>query len=114
LRPLELDRFGLVAHVFGDQGCTSERCDALMRFRDPSKVLANLRDHTFEEQVKKYTAIWDRPADRVAMPVDAPVALPSATGPMDVENRDFASSKSIPPVSITASEVQPPREGPVT
>jgi hypothetical protein len=32
---LDLDRFGFVAHVLGDQGCTSERCDALMRFRDP-------------------------------------------------------------------------------
>jgi hypothetical protein len=44
---LELDRFGFVAHVLGDQGCTSERCDALMRFRDPAKVLANLRNHTW-------------------------------------------------------------------
>jgi hypothetical protein len=77
---LELDRFGLVAHVVGDQGCTSDGCDALMRFHDSSKVLAHLRDHTFEEHVKKYTAIWDRPADGVATTVDPPVALPSATG----------------------------------
>jgi hypothetical protein len=91
---LELDRFGFVAHVLGDQGCTSERCDAFMRFRDPSKVLANIRDHTFEEQVKKYTAIWDRPAGHVPVPVDC----------------DFPCSKSISPVSITAPEEQPPRE----
>ena len=38
---LELDRFGIVAHVLGNQGCTPENCDALMRFHDPSKVLAN-------------------------------------------------------------------------
>jgi len=88
---LERDRFGFVAHVLGHQGCTSERCDALMRFRDPAKVLANLRDHTFEEQVKKYTAIWDRPADHVPVRVDC----------------DFPCSKSISPVSITASEEQP-------
>jgi hypothetical protein len=50
---LELDRFGIVAHLLGDQGCTPERCDALMRFHDSSKALANFRNHTFEEQVKK-------------------------------------------------------------
>jgi hypothetical protein len=91
---LELDRFGIVAHVLGDQGCTPERCDALMRFHDSSKALANLRNHTFEEQVKKYTAIWDRPADSVAATAGPPVALPSATGPGDGEKYDFPSSKS--------------------
>jgi hypothetical protein len=58
---LELDRFGLVAHVLANQGCTPDRCDALMLFRDPSKVLANLRDHMFGEQVKKYIAVWNAP-----------------------------------------------------
>src|SRR5262249_55678127 len=53
---LELDRFGIVAHVLSNQGCTPENCDALMRFHDSSKVLDNLRNSTFEEQVKKYTA----------------------------------------------------------
>jgi hypothetical protein len=66
---LEVDRFGLVAHVLGGQGCTPERCDTLIRFLDPSKVLANLRDHTFEEEVKKYTAIWDRRPGGVAATV---------------------------------------------
>ena len=107
---LELDRFGFVAHVLGDQGCTSERCDAFMRFRDPSKVFANLRDHTFEDQVKKYIAIWDRPAERAAMPLDSPVALPGATSPGVEQNCDIPCSKSISPVSITAPEEQPPRE----
>jgi hypothetical protein len=106
---LELDRFGIVAHVLGDQGCTPERCDALMRFHDSSKALANLRNHTFEEQVKKYTAIWDRPADGVAATA-GPLALPSATGPGDGEKYDFPSSKSTPPVSIMAPEGPPPRE----
>ncbi len=32
---LELDRFGLVAHVLGDrEGCTVDRCDALTQLRD--------------------------------------------------------------------------------
>jgi hypothetical protein len=113
---IELDRFGLVAHVLGDrEGCTEEHCDALSRFRDSTRVLANLRDHTFDEQVKKYTAIWNapRPADGVVAAVGPPVALPGAPGPGTVAPRyDFPSSKSIPPVSIMAPEAPPPREPP--
>jgi hypothetical protein len=111
---IELDRFGLVAHVLGDrEGCTTERCDALVRFRDSTRVLANLRDHTFEEQVKKYTAIWNapRPADGLVAAAGPPVALPGAAGPGTVAPRyDFPSSKSIPPVSIMAPEAPPPRD----
>jgi len=111
---IEADRFGLVAHVLGDrEGCTVERCDALMRFRDSSRVLANLRDHTFEEQVKKYTAIWNapRPADGLVAAAGPPVALPGAAAPGTVAPRyDFPSAKSIPPVSIMAPEATPPRE----
>jgi hypothetical protein len=112
---LELDRFGLVAHALGDQGCTADRCDALMRFRDSSKVLANLRGHTFEEQVKKYTAVWNapRPAEGLVAAAGPPVALPGAQPPGTVAPRyDFPSSKSIPPVSIMAPEGAPPREPP--
>ena len=59
---VELDRFGLVAQVLKErEGCTVDRCDALTRFRESTRVLGNLRDRTFEEQVKKYTAIWNAP-----------------------------------------------------
>ena len=78
-------------------------------------MLANLRDHTFEEQVKKYTASWNapRPADGVVAAVGPPVALPGAAAPGTVAPRyDFPSSKSIPPVSIMAPEAAPPREPP--
>jgi hypothetical protein len=57
---IELDRFGLVAQVLKERdGCTVERCDALAQLRDSTRVLGNLRERTFEEQVKKYTAIWN-------------------------------------------------------
>ena len=112
---VELDRFGLVAQVLKErEGCTVDRCDALTRFRDSTRVLGNLRDHTFEEQVKKYTAIWNapRPAEGVVAAAGPPVALPAAApGPGTVAPRyDFPSSKSIPPVSIMAPEAPPPRE----
>ncbi len=92
---LELDRFGIVAHVLGHQGCTPENCDALMRFHDPSKVLANLRNHTFEEEVKKYTAIWDRRPHGVAEP--------------EVSQK-YEVPPSNPPVSVMAPEAPSPRE----
>jgi hypothetical protein len=60
--------------------------------------------------VKKYVAIWDRPADALAGTAGPPVALRSATGPEVDQKDDFASSKSIPPVSIVAPEGPPPRE----
>jgi hypothetical protein len=111
---IELDRFGLVAHVLGDrEDCTAERCDAMATFQDKSRVMANLRDRTFDEQVKRYTASWNapRPADGVVAAVGPPVSLPSATGPGTVAPRyDFPSSKSIPPVSIMAPEGPPPKE----
>ena len=108
---LELDRFGIVAHVLGNQGCTPENCDALMRFHDPSKVLANLRDHTFEEEVKKYTAIWDRRPDGVAATVSPSVALPGAVEPG--VSRKYDVPPSSPPVSIMAPEEPAPREATV-
>jgi len=107
---LELDRFGIVAHVLGNQGCTPENCDALMRFHDSSKVLGNLRNRTFEEQVKKYTATWDRPAEGVAATASPPLAFPDTIGPEVGQKYGSPSSKSIPPVSIVAPEESPPRE----
>jgi hypothetical protein len=114
---VELDRFGLVAQVLKErEGCTVDRCDALTRFGDSTRVLANLRDRTFEEQVKKYTAIWNapRPAEGVVAAAGPPVALPAAApGPGTVAPRyDFPSAKSIPPVSIMAPEAPAPRESP--
>jgi hypothetical protein len=111
---IELDRFGLVAHVLGDhEGCTAERCDAVATFHDSSHVMANLRDHTFDEEVKRYTVSWNAPhlADGVVAAVGPPVSLPSATGPGTVAPKyDFPSSKSIPAVSIMAPEGPPPKD----
>jgi hypothetical protein len=52
---IELDRFGLVAQLLKERdGCTAERCDALTQLRDSTRVFGNLRERTFEQQVKKY------------------------------------------------------------
>src|SRR6516162_7273219 len=85
-----------------------------MRFHNSSKVLANLRNHTFEEQVKKYAAIWGRPADGVAAVAGPPVALPNTSGPEVGQKYDLPSSGSIRPVGIIAPEGSPPREPPAS
>jgi hypothetical protein len=118
---IELDRFGLVAHVLGNRdGCTVERCDALARLRDSTRVLGNLRDHTFEEQVKKYTAIWNapRPATGVVAAAGPSVALPGTSGLETVASlpRDPAAAEpalqpaAVAPPAALGSVASPPQE----
>jgi hypothetical protein len=118
LTALEIDRFGIVAHVLATRhGCTAGKCDALTWFGDDSRVLANLRDHTFNEQVAKFAANWngppratmDRAATDRAAPDNAPAELPRPAAPaLTVAPRyDFPSAESIPPVNIMAPEPAP-------
>jgi hypothetical protein len=120
LTALEVDRFGIVAHVLAQRhGCTATKCDALTWFSDRSHVLANLRDHTFDEQVAKFASIWNNPA-RVA--IDGAAAEPPhpAPAPLTVSPRydfpssryDFPSSQSIPPVNIMVPEQPAPKGTP--
>jgi hypothetical protein len=117
LAALETDRFGIVAHVLARRhGCTAEKCDVLAWFNDNGHVLANLRDHTFDEQVTKFTATWSgvpRAAAEGAAAAAPTAALPNP-GPLSgvVSPRyDFPSSQSIPPVNIMAPEPPPLRLG---
>jgi hypothetical protein len=113
LAALEVDRFGIVAHVLAQRhGCTAAKCDALIWFSDRSHVLANLRDHSFNEQVAKFAAIWNN-SSRVA--IDGAAAEPPhpAPAPLTVSPRyDFPSSQSIPPVNIMVPEQPAPRSPP--
>jgi hypothetical protein len=109
---VELDRFGLVAQVLKErEGCTVDRCDALTRFRESTRVLGNLRDRTFEEQVKKYTAIWNapRPAERVVAAAGPSVALPGTNGPGTVAS----GSAPQPHVSGRGYSEAPPADLPL-
>lgn len=99
---LQLDRFGLLAHVLAGQGCTAETCDAAGLIGDSSRVLANLRDRVFDAYVEKSIAVWNAP------PV-APAAAVATTAPAHVATPlspqyDFPSASSIPPVNIMAPE----------
>jgi hypothetical protein len=109
---VELDRFGLVAQVLKERdGCTADHCDALTRFHESTRVLGNLRDRTFEEQVKKYTAIWNapRPAERVVAAAGPSVALPGTNGPGTVA----PGSAPQPHVSGRGNSEAPPADLPL-
>jgi hypothetical protein len=110
LAALEIDRFGIVAHVLAQRhGCTTGKCDALNWFSDSSHVLANLRDHTFDEQVAKFAATWSSPSRAAVDGATAELPHPGPA-PLTVSPRyDFPSSQSIPPVNIMVPEQPAPR-----
>jgi hypothetical protein len=103
---LELDRFGIVAHVLARRGCRPEKCDALELFNDPARVSSNLRDHAFDDLVATFTTAWNMPhgsATTTATTAEAaPPALP-VLHPVSPQY-DFPSSESIPAVNIMAPE----------
>src|SRR5262249_6998810 len=108
LTALEIDRFGIVAHVLARRhGCTAENFNALTWLGVRVRLFANLRDHTFDEQVTKFALTWNSgqhaaadgsaaAAPTVALP--NPSAMPSMSSPMPnmVSPRyDFPSAQSI-------------------
>ena len=117
-RSIELDRFGIAAHVLASrEGCTAERCAAFALLRDTSALKANLRVRAYNEYVARHAAAWNKetPATEKQPPVAsaAPEASPSvASLPAQAEKPnapvpsrfDFPSAASIPPVSIMNAE----------
>jgi hypothetical protein len=106
---LELDRFGIVAHVLARRGCTPEKCDVINRFNDGSHLVANLRNNLFDDQVTKFAAVWNAPRPAVAdaaavAPVVAAPVVPLRPSAMVPSKYDFPSSDSIPPVNIMVPE----------
>jgi hypothetical protein len=120
-RSIELDRYGIAAHVLAERdGCTAERCAAFAMFQDTGALKANLKVHAFDTYVGRYAADWgkkDSTADKVpqaAIGMPSPVAsagpetLPTGH-PVD-PRYDFPSSASIPPVSIMNAEPPVPKD----
>jgi len=121
-RALELDRFGLTAHLLAErEGCTAERCAAFALLHETGAVKANLKAHAYDTYVARYAANWGK-----SEPKDAPVAEapPPAAGPavasvpepaesaghMPLSSKyDFPSAASIPPVSIINAEPPLPK-----
>ena len=119
-RAIELDRYGIAAHVLSVRdGCTAERCAALAMFEDSAALKANLKVRAFETYVTRYASAWEKPGAAVdkepqtSSVTPAPVATaaepPSVAHPLDPKY-DFPSSASIPAVSIMNAEPPPPKE----
>ena len=120
-RAVELDRYGIAAHVLADRdGCTAERCAAFALLRDTAALKANLKARAFETYVARYAAAWDKPAAEKQVPIagataPAPAPLvgasepPAASGQPVSSKYDFPSAASIPPVSIMNAEPPLPK-----
>lgn len=101
-RSIEVDRFGLTAQVLAMRdGCTDEKCDALALLRDPSRVIANLRDKTFELYVGRYVGEW---MSRAPTPPGVAMAPFTPRAPTARSTFNYPSAASIPPVSIMNNE----------
>jgi hypothetical protein len=121
-RSIELDRFGIAAHVLTDRdNCTPDHCPVFALLDDPRALKANLRVHVFDEYVARYAAAWDQgpapgtPAIASVAPVAAPA--PAAERPVGLatpmpSKYDFPSAASIPAVSIMNPEPPRPPAGP--
>jgi hypothetical protein len=112
LASLETDRFGIVAHVLAEHhDCTAEKCEAAAWFNDPSRVLANLREHTFDEQVAKFAAAWNGPARAALDSAAGAEALHPGAASVLPPRYDFPPSQTIPPVNIMVPEPPASRPG---
>ena len=110
-RAIEADRFGVVAHVLTTRGCTAEQCAALRLLRDPRRVVANLRERSFDANVVLYAAAWrpDAAAPLAAAPSGATIATAPSTATTGAASTppgrfDFPSASSIPAISIMNAE----------
>lgn len=111
-RALEADRFGIVAHVLANRGCSAEDCAAFKFLRDTSRLRASLKERAFESHVAKHASAWspNNTTASAAAPAPPASAFPSAPqsqsapSASSVSRFNFPSSASIPPVNIMAAE----------
>ena len=117
-RAIELDRFGIAAHVLAVRdGCTAEKCAAFAMLHDATTLKANFKVHAFDTYVARYAAAWGIAAPENVPQASSPGTAPVASAPEPLSpshpldsRYDFPSSASIPPVSIMNAEPPPPKE----
>jgi hypothetical protein len=103
-RPLERDRYGIVAHIFAVRdGCNVERCESLSLLTDTTRVIGNLRSHEFESRIAKAAATAST-RQAPAAPSSAAPALASAPAAPGGQPFTFPSASTIPAVSIMNNE----------
>lgn len=104
-RSIERDRYGLIAYVLTAQDrCMPDNCAAFRSLTDHSRIAANMNDHLYEMSVTRASASWQG-ATGGALAAAAPAAPETPTGkPVNI---DFATSSSIPPISIMTEPSAP-------
>lgn len=122
-RAVELDRYGIAAHVLQTRdACTAAKCAAFGLVADASALKANMRSDVFDQYVSRYVDRWRSPAPeapKAPAVSQAPAVPPLASAAPGVptpavpikpgEKWDFPSAASIPPVSIMNSEPPLPK-----
>jgi hypothetical protein len=109
-RAAERDRFGFVAHVLAKrENCTADKCDAFGLLRDPSWIISNLKERTFDIHTTRHAGNWKNAppvAAGSASDATASVTAPGRAFPgmPGRPNFNFPSAISIPPVNIMSNE----------
>lgn len=117
-RAVELDRYGVAAHVLATRdGCTADKCAAFALVDDTGALKSNLRAQVFDQYVSRYADKWNEPAPQPKGPVVSQAApappltsmVRTSSGPLPApikpgEKWDFPSAASIPAVSIMNKE----------
>ncbi len=115
-RAVELDRYGIAAHVLAVRdGCTAEQCAAFAWLGDTTALKANLKAQVYDQYVSRYAAAWNKEPEK-----QVPVASSTAPAPVAAAfeapkgvpvsgKYDFPSAASIPPVSIMNAEPPLPK-----
>jgi hypothetical protein len=115
-RALEQDRFGIVANVLiVNNGCTADRCDALVVLRDPTRVKANIRDKAFDTLVARYSSNWQAVGVRngAAVVSGAPSAsFTTSSGLSSPAAAPAPAEPPAPPPAPVAAEPAPPASPP--
>jgi hypothetical protein len=108
-RSIELDRFGIAAHVLAVRdGCTDQRCGIFAFLADEKAIKANLKAQAFDQYVSRYGAAWSKPGAKAKEEPVAGVPPGLAAKPLE-KGYDFPSAASIPPVSIMNPEPLVPK-----
>ncbi|HZL32132.1 MAG TPA: hypothetical protein VFC54_13885 [Pseudolabrys sp.] len=120
-RAIELDRFGIAAHVLAERdGCTANKCAAFAFVTDTGALKGNMKAQAYDQYVSRHADAWNAPATAAVPPAaisQAPSALLPAAKAAAAETKSgelvahplsdkyqLPSAASIPAVSIMNKE----------
>ena len=107
-RTLEVDRFGIVAHVLASRDrCNIDQCNAFRMIPDRRQVAAHMKEDSFGQYVARHAPNWP-PHGQAAGAASPPPEKEKATTAVAPSNWSFPSAASIPAVSIMNPEPSGP------